>query len=211
MLGGVQDKISSLQCVVNIIPIVAAQTFPMSKLLPTMNCVRYLDAADNKDTRSTLSTPFYNASLQSDCSVTAYLRVLHDASNQCEGFKDACLLGRLWLRQRNISSSVVEGGFGCFEWSTLMAILLLTGGPKAKPWLLPAYSSYQLFKRTLEYLSSTDLIKSPLLYRSTGLTSMKSDVPVVYDGERGLNVLYKMTPWSYRKVCFCIDFISNTF
>lgn len=195
-----QAELTDLQCVINLLPVATEQVFPLSKSLPTMNCVRPARVLEEKGNHGLSPTPFYNASLRSDCSVTSYLKLLHGASVHCDAFKDACMLGRLWLRQRGMLSSVDGGGFGHFEWAALMAILLQCGGPKGHPWLLPGYSSYQLFKRMLEFLSNTPLVKSPLLFKAVDLSLPRTDMPVVFDGERGLNILFKMTPWSFEMV-----------
>ena len=87
------------------------------------------------------------------------------------------------------------GGFGGFEWDVLMSLLLEGGGPSGKPVLSASYSSYQLFKATVQFLAGRDLMR-PMVMFATDVSSPQ-DVPVVYDGKRGLNILYKMTRWSY--------------
>lgn len=143
-------------------------------------------------------SPFYNASLKSDCNFEPYLKLLHSASKQSAGFKDSCILGRIWLRQRGFGSCLSKGGFGHFEWAVITALLLKGGGTKGHSLLSPGYSSYQMFKAVLQYLSSTDLVLKPLSYEApSDFQASKSDLPMVFDGPRGQNILYKMTPWSY--------------
>jgi U3 small nucleolar RNA-associated protein 22 len=143
-------------------------------------------------------SPFYNASLKSDCNLQAYLKLLHSASKQSAGFKDSCILGRIWLRQRGLGSSLSKGGFGHFEWAALTALLLQGGGTKGHSVLSPGYSSYQMFRAVLQFLSSTNMAAKPQSYETpSDFQSMKSNIPMFYDGPRGQNILYKMTPWSY--------------
>ena len=146
-------------------------------------------------------SPFYNASLQADCNVEPYHRLLHAASKQSDGFKDACMLGRIWLRQRGFESSISKGGFGHFEWATLTALLLKGGGFKGHSVISPGYSSYQMFKAVIQFLSTTDLAEKPLIYETSEFLPSKFNLPMLYDGSRGLNILYKMTPWSYGLLC----------
>lgn len=167
-----------------------------SKLRPNKNSVRPKDASTVEGT-TVPPTPFYNASLRADCNFEPYLKVLHFASKQSDGFKDACVLGRIWLRQRGFGSSISKGGFGNFEWAALTALLLQGGGPKGHSVLSPGYSSYQLFKAVVQFLSANDLANKPLLYEASDFVHSKSDSPMFYDGPRGQNILYKMTPWSY--------------
>lgn len=89
------------------------------------------------------------------------------------------------------------GGFGHFEWTAITALLLKGGGPKGHSVLSPGYSSYQTFKAMVQFLSTTNLANKPLIYESPDFPSAKSDIPLFYDGPRGQNVLYKMTPSSY--------------
>lgn len=89
------------------------------------------------------------------------------------------------------------GGFGHFEWATTTALLLEGGGPKGRSVLSTGYSSYQMFKAVLQFLSTNDLCAKPLAYKVTEFVPSKSEIPLFYDGPRGQNLLYKMTPWSY--------------
>ncbi|KAH8661388.1 pre-rRNA processing protein-like protein Utp22 [Tricladium varicosporioides] len=180
---------------IRIIPAAPQGFFSESKLRPNKNAIRQKDAAE---TSSNLPpTPFYNASLRSDGNYESYLKLLHSASNQSNSFIEASLLGRIWLRQRNFGSCVSKGGFGHFEWAATTALLLKGGGPKGRSILSPGYSSYQLFKAMLQFLSTRDLSSKPLVYQSLDFTATKSDMPMLFDGPRGQNLLYKMTPWSY--------------
>ncbi|TVY84760.1 U3 small nucleolar RNA-associated protein [Lachnellula suecica] len=180
---------------INIIPAAPRNLFPESKLRPIRNAVRPKDSAESETVLP--PTPFYNASLRSDGNFETYLKLLHSASKQSAGFLDACVLGRIWLRQRGFGNNVCEGGFGHFEWAALTALLLKGGGPKGRSVLSPGYSSYQIFKAIIQYLSATDLASKPLIYEAPDHQSSKSDIPMFYDGPRGQNILYKMSPWSY--------------
>lgn len=117
---------------------------------------------------------------------------------QASGFKDACILGRIWLCQRGFGSSITNGGFGNFEWAALSALLLKGGGLKGQGLLSPGYSSYQMFKAVVKFLSTVDLANKPVVYEASDFVLARSDMPMFFDGPRGQNILYKMTPWSYR-------------
>ncbi|KAI9844485.1 MAG: hypothetical protein M1837_005568 [Sclerophora amabilis] len=196
------DGVSGSRYEVNVIPVVNEATFLKSRTLPCVNSVRRkglnLDETASTDTAD--PTPFYNGSLRSDCAATPYLKVLHAASAECSSFRDACLLGRIWLRQRGFGSGVSKGGFGHFEWAAMTAILLHGGNAQGKNVLSTGYSSYQLFKATMNYLSIRNLESDPLLYQTQETVISKSEGPVFFDGPRGLNILFKMSSWSYRKL-----------
>ncbi|KAI9928068.1 hypothetical protein MW887_002920 [Aspergillus wentii] len=174
---------------IRIITAIEDTVFPISRTLPTKSNIRQIPGHEGP-------TPFYNAALRSESTVALYHKYLYLATRKCDAFKDACVLGRTWLQQRGFGSSFQSGGFGGFEWSLLMSLLFEGGGPNGKPVLLTSYSSYQLFKATMQFLAGRDL-KKPLVFSATGL-SFPSGGPVVYDGKRGMNPLYKMTPCSYN-------------
>ncbi|KAF2144618.1 uncharacterized protein K452DRAFT_245617, partial [Aplosporella prunicola CBS 121167] len=196
--SGGEDDLSNLKYRIHIIPVVQDGTFPEDKTLPEKNCIRPKQTGDAP--ASTLKpTPFYNASVRADSQTTAYLKLMHGAVSKNEAYKDACLLGQTWLRQRGFGSRICDGGFGNFEWAALVALLLQGGGPGGKPLFAAGYSSYQLFKGMLQFLASKDLSDQPQLYQAQSIALPKEDgVPAFFDGPRGLNVLYKMTPWAYQ-------------
>ena len=81
-----------------------------------------------------------------------------------------------------------------------MAYLMKTGGAMGGSVLAGGYSSYQLFKATLQFLVTRDLIKSPLVVNGSSESTPNSDIPVLMDGELGLNIFFKSSPWAYKMV-----------
>ncbi|KAK3060015.1 hypothetical protein LTS18_009531, partial [Coniosporium uncinatum] len=196
---GSNNDFSSSNCYINIIPCVSETLFPIGKTLPDKNCVRTKGGDDNASMEQQKPTPYYNASLRADSSMMAYLKLLHATSVSCDSFRDACVLGRIWLRQRGLSSHVQSGGFGNFEWASTMALLLQGGGPKGRPLLSSGYSSYQLFKAMLQFLASKDLQRNPLVVgQEHALTQNSVPAPTLFDGANGVNIVYKMTSSSYH-------------
>lgn len=78
-----------------------------------------------------------------------------------------------------------------------MALLMQGGGANGKPILSRGYDSFQLFKATLQYLSFRDIVANPVFVHSDNITLVHHDGPMLFDGKRGMNILFKMTPWSY--------------
>lgn len=178
---------------IRIITAIEHTLFPISRTLPMKSNIRQGSAAVRAEIGE--PTPYYNASLRSEATVAQYHKYLHSASQKCESFRDACILGRTWLQQRGFQTSFQKGGFGGFEWSALVSLLFEGGGPSGQPILLRSYSSYQIFKATMQFLAGRDLTKPLLLFAND--VAVPSEGPTLYDGRRGLNILYKMTPWSY--------------
>ena len=152
------------------------------------------------DEQNPSQLPAYNATLRSECCFSLSLEQLHQSMVQSSAFRDACMLGTVWLRQRGFDSSMTKGGFGQLEWSSMVSMLMRGGGSTSRPVLANAYSSYQIFKGTLQYLATTDFSSSPMLLHSTKFQLAADGTPVFFDGSRGLNLLFKMSPWSYQIV-----------
>ncbi|KAJ9091534.1 hypothetical protein QFC19_009079 [Naganishia cerealis] len=178
--------------------------FDSKKLSHDRNCIR-VQSDDELP-----PTPLYNSSILSMTAYDHYLKYLYTNKKAAEAFKDACILGRLWLSQRGMSSALSDGGFGHFEFAVLMAALLTGGGTNGNKILLQGFSSYQLFKGTINYLASMDLSKGYLSFSSAvdGGSSSKYvadseyDYPAIVDRYLKLNILWKMTQSSYERLQF---------
>ncbi|KAH6653760.1 Nrap protein [Truncatella angustata] len=161
--------------------------FPASKTLPTSSTI--------KD--STTPTPYYNSTLRAESLFVPYFDLLNKTVKACAAYKDACVLGRTWLQQRGLNSTVSGGGFGHFEWAVLIALLLKSGGRKGEPVLSSSLNASQIFKATIQYLAAASFPKKPVI---VGPQSNPGDVrqtgPVLFDAERMHNLLFKATSWS---------------
>ncbi|EFQ86496.1 hypothetical protein CFE70_005427 [Pyrenophora teres f. teres 0-1] len=213
--NGDADDFSRSKCQINILVVLPENTFAPNKLLPNSNCVRPKGSDDEVSGKPLTPTPFYNNTLQSDANVTAYLKLLHGTASRAEAFRDACILGRIWLKQRGFGGEMRKGGFGNFEFAAIMALLLQPNAGTGAQSVSSGFSSYQLFKSTLQFLSRGDLTKKPFIFQAQNITIPKTETaPVVFDGPRGQNVLFKMTPWSYSRLRFeakaTVDMLSDS-
>jgi U3 small nucleolar RNA-associated protein 22 len=183
-----------------VVPAIPRGLFSESRLLPSKSCVREGSSDLETVKQDRKATAFYNASILSDSLVVSYLKLQHDMIKSCPSFLDACILGRTWLRQRGLSSHIESGGIGNFEWSIITALLLKGGGSKNMPLFSLGYSSYQLFKAVLQFLATKDLTKEPAIINgeSTMHIPKGNGIPYFMDGESNHNILFRMTPWSYR-------------
>lgn len=182
--------------------------FDPKKLLPNKNCIRVAQTDNNIQLPA---TPLYNFSIISSCTYERYLKFLYKAKKQTEAFQQASILGKLWLQQRGFtgrsSHSGSLGGFGTFEFTTLMAALLNGGGVNGNKILLHGFSAYQLFKGVIKYLATMDLCNeghlqfysdidntsSPAIYIKEGFQT-----PTIFDKTSKVNILTKMTVSSYQ-------------
>ncbi|TDZ29005.1 U3 small nucleolar RNA-associated protein 22 [Colletotrichum spinosum] len=193
---GPDEKEEKADYLVRIIPCAPDGIFPKAKLHPAAYSNRNGQPESSKD--ATAATPFYNSTLKAEDTFVTYLRVLTQARTKCAAFADGCVLGRIWLQQRGLSSSLSQGGFGHFEWAIMMALLLQTGGRNGQAALSSALSSTELFKATVQFLASTEFSKKPFVFGSykLGTEVIRENGPVMFDPEREVNILYKMSPWS---------------
>ncbi len=200
--NGDEDDFSSSKCQIRIVLAIPENTFPQHKLFPNSNCVRPKESEDETSEKVLLPTPFYNSTLQADINIIPYLKFLHATATKVESFKDACILGRIWLKQRGFESHIRKGGFGNFEWAAIMNLLLQPNAVTGAQALSSGYSSYQLFKATLQFLGRGDLTKKSFSFQAPNITIPKTETngPVVFDGPRGQNILFKMTYWSYKRL-----------
>lgn len=174
--------------------------FDAKKVLPDKNCIRI-------ETDAALpATPLYNLLLMLLTAYDYYLKYLYTLKKLAELFKDACILGRLWLQQRGLGLLFARGGFGHFEFAVLMAALLQGGGVQGNRILLHGFLLYQLFKGTIKYLATQDLCDGYLSFLlafdapHAKYSPEGFGAPTVFDKSVKLNVLWKMTPFSYRHV-----------
>ena len=175
--------------------------FPPDKIQIWRNCIRA--QSETGKSGALQPTPFYNSILNSEVSSLRYHIFLQESTKKAHGFRGASVLMALWLRQRGFDSSMSQGGFGVLESSILMALLLQKGGQQDRPALSAGYSDYQLFRAFINFIATRDLVKSPLILDAAEggcVRQIQGEIPVFLDGSQGLNVLFKMPPWSYEKV-----------
>lgn len=173
--------------------------FPRARLYPVCSCIRS-KTKTSQNLPKLSSTPLYNATLSFDIARPEFRKLLHGAAASCAGFRDACLLGQVWLRQRRFYGSIQQGGFGGFEWSVIIALLLQGGASHGGPILSMQYDFHQLFRATLHFLALRDLIKQPLVIGEEEVKLEKpseQDIPVLFDAARSTNLLFKMSRCSY--------------
>ncbi|KAI1608715.1 Nrap protein [Exophiala viscosa] len=169
------------------------ESIPIAKTLPIKNCFRRTlsgEVANHEE-----PTPFYNSAIRYAASTAAFEKLVKAAGSP--NFQEVCRVGLQWLRQRGFSSAMQSGGFGFLEWSLMCALLLQGGGHRGQPLFSKQYSSLQLFKAILQILAGRDL-RDPWVLNGTAVEIPRSEEPVLFDAKTGVNILYKMTPWSYQ-------------
>ncbi|KAJ3087953.1 hypothetical protein HK102_009907 [Quaeritorhiza haematococci] len=173
VLKGVERSeydISKAGFCIRILPMVSPQTFSPTRFAPARNCVRPNSADDSSNTNlhTQVPTPRYNTSLLMDSAYVTHMNFIHHHAKNCAAFRDACVLAKVWLAQRGWTNGSLSE-FGGFLWEMIMGWLLSGGGSKgAGKRLNNSFSSYQLFKVTLEFLATRDFDAEPLFLTPNG-------------------------------------------
>lgn len=173
-----------------------SKAIPLDKTSPTKNCLRQ-SSINEEGGGGPQPTPFYNSCLRSAASVAEHDSALKMARSPA--FDDACRIGQTWLHQRGFFSATTAGGFGYSEWALTCALLLRGGGSRGHPLFSKQYSSLQFFKAMLQVLAGRDL-RDPLVVGGVGIEIPRSELPVLFDAVTGVNILFKMSSWSYQSL-----------
>ncbi|KAJ3246156.1 hypothetical protein HDU78_007803 [Chytriomyces hyalinus] len=161
--GGVQ---------IRILPVVNPDFFATHKLAPGRNSNRpqTTDSASSSSAVAAAAlpaTPRYNTSLLMDTTLVSHLNLLHKQAAACPAFRDAVILGKVWLNQRGLS----ESGFSGFIWSLVIVYLLGQGNrvnQSTSVSLKDSFSSYQIVKLTIDFLANHNFADEPLFMTPDG-------------------------------------------
>lgn len=196
-----ESDFSNIKAVIKVHLAHEENLFPLSKLSPSRNNIR----SDLMDKNQTLAaTPRYNASILEDALFAPHLLFLNNVQAKCPEFASALLLLKTWASQRTFGSgpsrSETKGktdsrerrriafGSGRARFFLTMLLAHLLNGPdtsssektavRTTTKLSPGFSSFQLFRGTLEFLASNDFRASPVFMRATsGITSHSRKIP----------------------------------
>jgi U3 small nucleolar RNA-associated protein 22 len=147
-----EEKGKKLKSIITLrlFPTPPSTLFTPRKLGPARNCLRKTGAT--AQLTQPPPTPQYNTGLLVDASLVKHLSYLHRLGQTCRAFKDAVLLGKVWLAQRKAPSSSQEGHFTGFLFSMVLGHLLSSVPGKTNKRLSTEFSAFQLFKGTLDFL-----------------------------------------------------------
>ncbi|KAI8995966.1 Nrap protein [Gaertneriomyces semiglobifer] len=184
---------------IRIFPTVSQSVFPVSKLAPARNNVR--PAVIHASTHDQTPTPRYNAALLQDTGLVAHMNLLHHHATTCAGFRDACMLSKVWLYQRGFNG--LSGGFNGFLFAMIIGYLLRVNDKFGNRLLQNSFSSFQLFKVTMQFLATHDFGRDPIFMTADGkpiadtefgVDSFKSQYDVVIVDPSGrINLAARMT------------------
>ncbi|ETV99310.1 hypothetical protein H310_08042 [Aphanomyces invadans] len=150
--------IKKTQVVVQLIPVVSFQCkFPVSKLHPGKSNLRHDPPLD--------ATPVYNNSVLEDMALLSHFRALHAVAAQSESFVQACILIKVWLRQRQATTCAPDALNG-FQATMLMLYLIRSG---KFSYSTPADAMVKIW---LQFVATTDLATTALVFPAASSKDM---------------------------------------
>jgi U3 small nucleolar RNA-associated protein 22 len=150
---------SSVRFYIRLFPTINHDTFKLARFSPSKHNIR-LYSQEEQETGP--ATPYYNTSLARDTLLIPHATFLHQFTSSSPDFATAVQLGKIWLQQRSIGKGGLIGkGFNGFVFAMILAHLLRPSS--AGGVLSRGFSSFQLFRGTVDYLAQLDISKDPIV------------------------------------------------
>lgn len=160
------------------------KVFKPSRLIPTRSNI----IIDEEEKQS----PNRNNAILEDLLSVQHLTKLHSLLTECTPMIDAILLFKVWLRQRNLDE---DQGINGFLISMLMLYLIKNRQLNLQ------MSSYQLFRVTLNYLSTNELLNGITLSDSPIDQNFKEFFPIVFLDHTGrLNLTSRVSLSDFKEI-----------
>ncbi|CAH0486794.1 unnamed protein product [Peronospora farinosa] len=90
---------------VRVIPVITTDLFKLAKLTPSRNNIKHEPDMTEQEMKE-CSTPMYNNSILEDMMMRQHTRELHTVLKEAPTFAEACILSKVWLRQRGFHKAV---------------------------------------------------------------------------------------------------------
>lgn len=139
---------------IRMIPVIEKSTFQLSKLIPSRGNLQNLTTSTTADADmgnsqpQKLPTPIYNMSILEDMNMRNHLEQLHSAAQDNLSFKDAVILGKLWIRQQGFHHTEIVDSLNGFQLSMLLLYLHMSKRINRQ------MSSWSMFKVLLNFIAS---------------------------------------------------------
>ncbi|KAL3670278.1 hypothetical protein V7S43_004591 [Phytophthora oleae] len=186
---------------VRVIPVVTTELFKLSKLAPSRSNVKHEPNMTEEEMKH-CSTPMYNNSILEDMMVRQHTRELHAALKEAPQFTEACILAKVWLRQRGFHKAMDSVN------DFLVSMLLLYLYQKKR--ITAQTPSDQMFKVLVQFIAVHKLENEPLQFppaeggvvlTTEGLqTFRKSYDLVVLDSSGRLNLFARVTRSAWKEL-----------
>ncbi|KAG7397014.1 Nucleolar protein 6 [Phytophthora boehmeriae] len=179
---------------VRVIPVVTPELFKLAKLAPSRNNVRHEPNMTEEEMKQ-CSTPMYNNSILEDMMMRQHTRELHTALKEAPQLSEACVLAKVWLRQRGFHKMMDSmNGF-------LASMLLLYLYQKKR--INAQTPSDQMFKVMVQFIAVHNLKNEPLQFppaeggvvlTTEGMQTFRSSYDLVFlDSSGRLNLFGRVS------------------
>ncbi|KAF4041365.1 Nrap protein domain 6 [Phytophthora infestans] len=186
---------------VRVLPVATTELFKLAKLAPSRNNVKHepnMTEAEMKQCR----TPVYNNSILEDMLLRQHTRELHAALQEAPQLCEACVLAKVWLRQRGFhKASDSVNGF-------LMSMLLLYLLQKKR--ISAQTPSDQMFKVLMQFVAVHKLESEALQFppsedgvvlTTEGLQTFRKAFELVFlDSSGRLNLFARVSTSAWREL-----------
>ena len=167
---------------IRIFPCAPLGSFNIARLAPGRNNVKSeLSTPPPTPTTTTQiaqSTSYYNAALLQEMHMLQHLNLLHDHLEESESLRDAILLFKVWLEQRNLAGGSEKGRMG-YEFNGFLVSMIMTWLMRVKnakekkstsngKRIGKSFSSYQMFKVVMDLIATHDFSSRPLFLTDDG-------------------------------------------
>ncbi|KDO23597.1 hypothetical protein SPRG_10792 [Saprolegnia parasitica CBS 223.65] len=145
LVASLAKKIKGQSIILHVYPVLSEDCFSVAKLNPGRSNIRSEPAAP---------TPRYNNAILEDMRMLSHLKALHTVASQSPAFVEACMLTKVWLRQRSLDMNGFQASMLLLYLVHMKKIHLTT-------------SSDAMFKIWLQFLASYD-VSTPLVFPADG-------------------------------------------
>ncbi|ETO64236.1 hypothetical protein F444_18189, partial [Phytophthora nicotianae P1976] len=186
---------------IRVIPVVTTELFKLAKLVPSRNNVKHEPSMTEQEMKQ-CRTPMYNNSILEDMLLRQHTHELHAALKEAPQLSEACVLAKVWLRQRGFHKAMDSvNGF-------LVSMLLLYLYQKKR--ISAQTPSDQMFKVLVQFIAVHRLENEPLQFppNETGVvltteelqTFRKAFDLVFLDSSGRLNLFGRVSKSAWREL-----------
>ncbi|TYZ58379.1 hypothetical protein PybrP1_001999 [[Pythium] brassicae (nom. inval.)] len=198
--------VKSTRMCIRLIPGITTDVFKLSKLAPSRNNIRHDPGMTEAEMRQ-CRTPHYNNAVLEDMMMRQHTRELHAALAEAPQLAEACVLAKVWLRQRGFHEA--HDSLNGFLVSMLLLYLFLKQRVSAQT------PSDQMFKVLVQFLASHKLEDEPLQFppaaatggvvlTSEGLAAFRDAFElVVLDSSGRLNLFARVSRSAWAELQHC--------
>jgi U3 small nucleolar RNA-associated protein 22 len=186
---------------VRVIPVATTELFKLAKLAPSRNNVKHEPNMTEEEMKQ-CSTPMYNNSILEDMMLRQHTRELHSALKEAPQFAEACVLAKVWLRQRGFHQAMDSVN------DFLLSMLLLFLYQKKR--ITAQTPSDQMFKVLVQFIAVHKLEKEPLQFppaeggvvlTTEGMQTFRSSYELVFlDSSGRLNLFGRVTRSAWKEL-----------